>query len=338
MLTVISAPPRTGKTLYCVQKIFEYLNQGRPVYTNILGINIPGVLSISGTIENPHDWRDLPNGSVVIYDEAHEHAAFSSETYVPKVNDEAYDKLIEKVEDDSAINATEKKNRIQFINRYRKKDAIRKATHVRDIAQALLMHGHFGFDIILITQKPNLLNSYVQAACSEHLWLRRIWGLKMATIFEFPEVRPSFSKSARQDALSVKSWPYPKHLYKFYKSSENHTDKLKIPPKYIVFACIPLVVIAYGIKGFSNSMFNPANQEKNKQELVEKNKGANQKTPTSASSDASKATKSTDQEILDRPLNPVAAQSIEEQSINYGCITIGHKKTCYDSRSFTNAI
>ncbi len=64
MLYLISAPPRTGKTLKAIEIIFKHLNQGRVVYTNIVGINIPGVITFTSEMQNPHDWRDLPNDSV----------------------------------------------------------------------------------------------------------------------------------------------------------------------------------------------------------------------------------------------------------------------------------
>jgi zona occludens toxin (predicted ATPase) len=43
---------------------------------------------------------------------------------------------------------------------------------ILDIGRGLTMHRHWGFDIILVTQKPDLLNAFVKAACSEHLILR----------------------------------------------------------------------------------------------------------------------------------------------------------------------
>ena len=83
MIFLISAPPRTGKTLFCIKKIFEYLNDGRAVYTNIAGINIDGVRTITDSPYYPFDWRDLPNDSVVFYDEAQQHLSFGNKK-IPK--------------------------------------------------------------------------------------------------------------------------------------------------------------------------------------------------------------------------------------------------------------
>ncbi|MDH0969147.1 zonular occludens toxin domain-containing protein [Acinetobacter johnsonii] len=75
MQTLISAPPRTGKSLYCMSLIDQLSRKhpNRRIYTNIIGMNYPGVLTINSTPEKPFDWRDLPDGSIVFFDEAHEH-------------------------------------------------------------------------------------------------------------------------------------------------------------------------------------------------------------------------------------------------------------------------
>lgn len=77
MSILISAPIRTGKTLYVIKCIFDELNKGRQVFTNIVGIKIDGVISVTSDIGDPFDWRNLPNGSVLVWDEAHEHPAFA---------------------------------------------------------------------------------------------------------------------------------------------------------------------------------------------------------------------------------------------------------------------
>ena len=79
--TLISAPPRTGKSQYSVYLIDQFSKKypNRQIYTNIIGINYPGVISISSTINKPFDWRDLPNGAILFYDECHEHPAFSDD-------------------------------------------------------------------------------------------------------------------------------------------------------------------------------------------------------------------------------------------------------------------
>lgn len=64
MITLITAVPGSGKTLFSIGEILKYQEQGRQVYTNIDGLQIAGVRPV------PDDWRDTPDGSVCIYDEA----------------------------------------------------------------------------------------------------------------------------------------------------------------------------------------------------------------------------------------------------------------------------
>ena len=125
MQTLISAPPRTGKSLYCMSLIDQLSRKhpNRRIYTNIIGMNYPGVLTINSTPEKPFDWRDLPDGSIIFFDEAHEHPAFSAQDLLGTARTDA-----------------EKKRKSEIL----------------DIGDSLTLHGHFGFDIYLITQNPKL--------------------------------------------------------------------------------------------------------------------------------------------------------------------------------------
>lgn len=70
MITLITGTPGSGKTLYAVHLIFQWLKEGRKVYADIDGLNVEGV-------ENaPEDWRTTPEGSIIIYDEAQQNEIF----------------------------------------------------------------------------------------------------------------------------------------------------------------------------------------------------------------------------------------------------------------------
>lgn len=224
MQTLISAPPRTGKSLYCMSLIDQLSRKhpNRRIYTNIIGINYPGVLSIHSTVDDPFDWRDLPDGSIVFYDEAHEHPAFSAKDLLPPARTDA-----------------EKKRKEQIL----------------DIGYSLTLHGHFGFDIYLITQNPKLLNEHVRAACSVHYVMRRLWGLDVAMIYEFAEVQTYFANATRKQALSVKRFRYPKNLYKYYVSSNVHNIQKRVPLLYMVFFAIPIAIFALGYSKASDTGF-----------------------------------------------------------------------------------
>lgn len=69
MITLITAVPGSGKTLYAVSLIQGFLNEGRPVYQNISGIQADKFENNHLLFDAPDDWTETPDGSVVIYDE-----------------------------------------------------------------------------------------------------------------------------------------------------------------------------------------------------------------------------------------------------------------------------
>jgi len=235
MLTLITATPGSGKTLQAVQLCYEYLNKGYAVFSNIVGLKIAGVYKI----DSHADWRDLDNFKrqnsdmantpvCVIYDEAHEHPAFS-----------AKDLLFSLPKTDSGKQL--KQNTL-------------------DIGDSLTLHRHFGMDIIMITQNPRLLRSEVLAVVGKHIHMRRIFGMKSSWLYEFPEAQTNpNTRSVRDDALVRTRWKFPTHLYNSYVSAEVHTHERKVPFKYIAIAlavfCVPPIVL-YSLWGktiFSSS-------------------------------------------------------------------------------------
>lgn len=259
MLTAISAPPGSGKSLYCVQLIEEVVrkNPNRLIFTNIVGINIPGVLPIKLSSNQPFDWRDLPSGSLIVYDEAHEHPAFSKTDLLknyelPQYLQDLFDAEVEKVLDYENLPSPLKAkllNKHGFVYKElperllvkQQEELIRKIRtlqkqrleiakeEILEIGRALLMHRHWGYDIVLVTQKPDLLNAFVKAATSEHLILRRLFKMQLAIIYSFSEIQESFGNATRKNALSWKIWFFPKRLFKYYISAEEHTANASIP-------------------------------------------------------------------------------------------------------------
>ena len=65
MMYLITGMPGNGKTLYAVDFIRKERAKGREVFSDIKGLTIEGVQPA------PDDWRTIPNGALVVYDEAH---------------------------------------------------------------------------------------------------------------------------------------------------------------------------------------------------------------------------------------------------------------------------
>jgi len=248
MQYLISAPPRTGKSLYVVNLIDKLSKQypNRLIVTNIIGMNYPGVISMTSTINKPADWRDWPNGTIFIYDECHEHPAFSSDDLLKElwIDERPYDERITKINARTDINSLEKKNLIDSVNKERKMALVRKKEGIYDIARSLTLHAHFGFDIYLITQDVTRVNATTLAATGRHYILRRLFGWDMMFIYEYYEVQKYFAGATRKNAISIKLWLYKKNLYKYYISSEEHNVP-KTVPWGLVFMLLLLTGIVY---------------------------------------------------------------------------------------------
>lgn len=278
MLTLISATPGSGKTLKAVELIYEHLNKGYVVYSNILGLKVPGVIKI----DSDCDWRDLDHFRrtnpgmektpiAVFYDEAHEHPAFSEKDLLKNyyIDRTDYDFEIDFINIDDSLTATQKKQKIDDVNKRYKRALDDKKESIRDIGYALSMHRHFGFDIFLITQSPKKLAAHILADVGTQLHLRRVFKMKRATIYEFPEAHATVYKSIRDDAINKTIWKFPKHLYGSYTSTEVDTHKSSIPLKYIVILLLVFVVApAYVFRSFYVDPLFSSSKEEQKTDVV----------------------------------------------------------------------
>lgn len=231
-LKIVTAPMGTGKTLLLIRMIFEYLADGRRVYSNISGLKIAEVLPISST----YDWRDLPDGSVVIYDEGHEHPAFSKEDIIDFPEFEDYE--IEQLESE---NITTYKARVAKLKKSYDRRKKQHRDSIIDIARALKMHRHWGFDIIICTQDSAELNTRVTNIVNEHYHLTRPFGFKHNVLFFWRRhVSNPDSVSERSRAEWKKHISFNKSYFHLYHSSNIHTHKASVPIKYIIVAFIVL--------------------------------------------------------------------------------------------------
>lgn len=263
-LKLVTAPPGTGKTLYLIKMIFEYLNQGRRVYSNIDQLKIEEVVKIDSNA----DWRDLPDGSVVIFDEAQEHPAFSDDPIIP---------YPEYIESDIIQNESENQYRKRLIQEKKRYDREYKQhlEQIKDIARALQIHRHFGFDIILATQHPSLLNRLTLNIVGEHYHLIRPFNAKACTIFFWRRKQDNpDSADAKKNVEWKKTIKFNKHYFHLYRSANVHTHKLQIPIKYLVYMMFAMLLIGSPFYLASKSeglkMLVGAKQEKKEDVIVNK--------------------------------------------------------------------
>ena len=88
MITLITAVPGSGKTLYVVSLIDKFNKEGRLVYQNIDGLDVDKYDHPNLIFDAPKDWRDTPDGSVVIYDECQQEDLYPADAKRGKVFDE----------------------------------------------------------------------------------------------------------------------------------------------------------------------------------------------------------------------------------------------------------
>lgn len=209
MITLITATPGSGKTLYAIELIDKFLNSDnpRPIFTNIEGLQLDKFVN-SDLIKqfptpdvvdkDPFDWRTCPDGSVVIYDE------------------------------------------VQW---FFSADGSRGAK-VNPIITELTMSRHRGFDIFFITQMPKLLHPTARGLANEHIHFQRSFGSKLVTKYVWQQAVDNPTSKAEQ-SLAIKSMiTLKKKYFSYYKSASVHTHKLRIPKKIIFAVVAPLLLFS----------------------------------------------------------------------------------------------
>jgi hypothetical protein len=216
MITLITAVPGTGKTLFLLPLVEgERQRSKRQVfYSGINQLTLPWV-QFGGDGPDPErpwetdasEWYKLPKGSIIVIDEA------------------------------------------QRLFRNRSAGA-----HVPEFVAKLETHRHFGFDIYLVTQHANLLDVNVRRLVGRHLHLKRLWRTPFmvlrgqpgrAALHEWSECVSPINKAAIADAQRTEFF-YPREYFKAYKSAYVHTHGRKMPARVVFLWCLPFVLVGLG--------------------------------------------------------------------------------------------
>lgn len=205
MMYLVTGLPGASKTLNTIKWLSEEKQfQNRPFYYH----NIKELTLDWHLIDDPTKWNDLPDGSVIVLDEA-------QETFPARGNNRPVPEFIE----------------------------------------PLAKHRHKGFDIIFITQHPNLLDVFVRRLIGDHTHYSRPFGAPLATKMHWPKVKDPddfhSAKEAEKSAIRL-----DKKYFGVYKSAEVHTHKLKIPKKIIYFLIL-IAFASYFAVGFYNDRIVP---------------------------------------------------------------------------------
>ncbi|HCJ6492235.1 TPA: hypothetical protein NU789_003193 [Acinetobacter baumannii] len=265
-IALLTSPPGTGKTLKAVEIIFQKLAEGYIVYSNIIGLKIPGVFPLDFNC----DWRDLDNFKrqepelahkpiYVVVDECHEWFVFGAQYNKSKIK-EIQDTAAEhkKTLFEIAKQALQRFNDCLAVVRKTKSrkvtdDEVEEPFYIscEDYAfyeeqrAALSMHRHFGFDFLLVTQEVSKLNKTVRDFVSLHMHMRRPFNLPYATVFHFREAQDSIGLLTYTHAERKERFKYPKYLFDFYTSTNINSIKSTPPWFWIGFLGVVLAALLY---------------------------------------------------------------------------------------------
>ena len=105
----------------------------------------------------------------------------------------------------------------------------------------LTVHRKRGFDIWFTTQNPKFIDHSLRALVAKHQHYRRVFGMNRSIVYEWD----GCSDNLGGLRSAVKTYfPFPRDIYKLYKSAEVHTkQKFKLP----LWMYIPLVGLAMSL-------------------------------------------------------------------------------------------
>lgn len=213
MMYLISGQPGNGKTLRAMSMALEFYEQNqqqvkegkaqpRRFFTNIAGATVEEGADAFPWLEKlpeHNDWTQLPDGSFVIYDEAHSDGNTQGL--------ERYGKLFPSTgkpgeSDDPRI-------------------------------RAMSTHRHRGFDLVFVTQWPNKIHHQVRTLIGSHTHMNRSFGMQRAGVLTWSRVQSDPYDEKVRDKAEEEIWSYPKALYSRYRSATLHTasHKFKVPKK-----------------------------------------------------------------------------------------------------------
>ena len=113
----------------------------------------------------------------------------------------------------------------------------------------LNIHGHYGIDMILITQSPKLLDVNLREVVNKHIHIaaNKMGGL---TRLEWNEVALNPTQQAR-NALSS-SHKIRQEVFEYYKSAEVHTAHSHVKSRwyYVIIAMLFILPCILGLVGF----------------------------------------------------------------------------------------
>lgn len=226
MMKFITGQPGNGKSLRALfEMAAEYernaaavkagKEQPRRFFTNIAGATTeenPKAFPWVERLPDHNDWTQLPDGSYVVYDEAH------------------------------ADGNTKELARYGTLFPSTGKPGESDDPRIR----AMSTHRHRGFDLIFVTQWPTKIHHQVRSLIGQHTHMTRAMGLGVAGVITWSRVQIDPYDERQREKAEEEIWRFDKSLYERYTSATLHTvsHKFKIPGKVWSGLCVLAVLLA----------------------------------------------------------------------------------------------
>lgn len=206
---LITGLPGSGKTLLAVEMLLENskLENPRPVYTNIKGL-----CSSLGA-------NSLPDNLDEIYvDTTHGENSHpqGSVFIIDEAQSLGYAPL---------ANGSKRPQKIKILETRR----------------------HNGYDFIIITQHPKLIDKNVRVLLADHYHAVRPFGAKMRSISHWQTVNENPEPLQNASNAIVTKKLFDKELFKLYRSATVHTQKFNFPKKpfFVISFAIIFILVAF---------------------------------------------------------------------------------------------
>lgn len=109
-------------------------------------------------------------------------------------------------------------------------------------------HRHRGFDLWIITQDANLLDSHVRRLVGVHYHVHRPFGMPFVNVYQWDGVHNPRDYHDKQKAVTSK-FRLTSKVWNLYKSATQHTVRMRIPWKLVLLlvGVVAIPIIAFGV-------------------------------------------------------------------------------------------
>lgn len=301
-ITLITAAPGAGKTIYAVWNIIKpAIEADRVVYTaGIPDLKLP---AISLSYSQVKKWSDR------------EMIEVENPSGIPIPDDERPTRL-QNIAEGALIVIDE----CQYLW-----PAAGSRDPTDDI-KYLTKHRHHGLEFILITQAPQLIHKNVLAVVDKHIHMVADWhGRKR---YEWPEYCATVRATSSKLKAVTQRYELPKEAYGLYRSASMHVVQKRRKPMMAYFVPIALIALITAVYLFKTRLIDRTHH----QEIVTDNNETPSNTLQNTTSQIQQTTPTQQPSIPAQPVQP-ATYAVVSQMVDWSkvsaCLATKTRCVCY---------